>query len=160
MIIDEGEFLQHFGVKGMKWGVRRATGRGAKKKAPRRSADAKKKDTILERRARGGTRVLSNNDIQIAVRRIELERRIDTLAPPRNTGERVRRVISGLLTDGRTVNDAISFANSPAGRAVQVGIGTRSLGPRAAAAAAARRAVPQVPLTMQQRQAVAEARGN
>jgi hypothetical protein len=117
MIIDENEFLQHFGVKGMKWGVRR----NQPKKPVRRSADAKKAKTILERRERSGTSSLSNNDIQIAIRRLQLEQQLGqlTTAPPRQSAiRRGHRTITEALNMGQTVNRAMTFARSPAGRAM------------------------------------------
>jgi hypothetical protein len=115
-----GSFLIHYGIKGMRWGVRKSSNRsGGKKPAPRRSADAKKAQSVLARQKKSGTQALSNSDIQIAIRRLQLEQQLSTLTPRReSTLRRGQRAINETLNMGNSVNRAIQFANSPAGRAM------------------------------------------
>jgi hypothetical protein len=71
------EFLAHFGVKGMKWGVRSShtpSSPGSEDHMRVTSIKSKvKKD--------GGTKSLSNKELQDLINRINLERQFKTLHP-------------------------------------------------------------------------------
>ena len=97
--MESGEFLEHYGVKGMKWGVRRSASElraaRASRKAKRSEAKAAQKasqkkalkerwekpvdsDAIIGTRSRTkrhGTDALSNEELNRLVTRMELERR-------------------------------------------------------------------------------------
>jgi len=60
------EFLEHFGVKGMRWGVRKRS------EAPA-SADVQRVRTIQSKIKRGKTDALSNKELQDLVTRMNLE---------------------------------------------------------------------------------------
>lgn len=70
------QFLSHFGVKGMKWGVR-----SSKKPAIPSSEDSTRVSAIRDKARRGGTKTLSNRDLQEAINRMNLERQFKTLSP-------------------------------------------------------------------------------
>lgn len=83
--------IEHYGVKGMKWGVRRsqssldrAAGRKTarpKKVQPSRK-ERKAKDTSTKsgrKRASANRRNLSNNDISSLIKRVESEKKLKTL---------------------------------------------------------------------------------
>lgn len=117
------EFLAHYGVKGMKWGVRkdRTSVKGSRKrhKAPKEgpSSDSVKARTNLNRAKRSGVSALSNNDLQALNNRLQLERTFNSLKPP-GTGTQVLSVTKELLSMGKTANEAMAFANSPAGKTI------------------------------------------
>ena len=68
-------FLAHYGVKGMKWGVRKNG-----PLAP--GSDDSERATVLKTRATSeGTRVLSNNELQDLVTRMNLEQQYTRLNP-------------------------------------------------------------------------------
>lgn len=68
------EFLAHFGVKGMKWGVRRAANEA-------NAAPEHKALTTTKQKAKsgGGTKALSNKDLQEAITRMNLEEQYNSL---------------------------------------------------------------------------------
>jgi hypothetical protein len=72
--------IEHYGVKGMKWGVRRtdaqlSTARGEK----RPSADAKKAAAARAKAATKGTESLSNKQLKDLNQRLNLEQQYDRL---------------------------------------------------------------------------------
>ena len=71
------DILAHFGVKGMKWGVRRA-----EKRRTASSDDAKAADDARAKvKKAGGTHALTNKELQDLVTRMNLERQFNTLKP-------------------------------------------------------------------------------
>lgn len=75
------DVLTHFGVKGMKWGVRRnrvQLGRGPK---PSASEDAARAKTFKTTAKRGGSDALSTKDLQELVNRMNLEKQYNSLKP-------------------------------------------------------------------------------
>lgn len=93
------EILEHYGVLGMKWGVRRdqaaldrAAGRSSKKS--RRAASADSVEKSKRRNASKNRRNLSNNDIQEKINRLRKEKELKDLtkadlAPIRSRVERM-----------------------------------------------------------------------
>ena len=84
MIIDES--LYHYGVKGMKWGVKKAKDsisesrneRSAAKKAPA-SSDHDTATAARKKASQGGLSKLSNKELQDAITRMNLESQYKTL---------------------------------------------------------------------------------
>lgn len=84
---DNGKaFLEHFGVKGMKWGVRRDNiGESAKAAGvkvhefTKTSADAKKAGAVRTKAKIAGVQTLTNNDLQQLITRMNLERQFKDL---------------------------------------------------------------------------------
>ena len=98
MELTYGDYLEHYGVKGMKWGVRKSdkstnvsgnTVRSSKrgkikgvelseddKKSATRPSEDKTKASILEQKIKSGsTDVLSNKELELVVNRKNLEKR-------------------------------------------------------------------------------------
>lgn len=78
------DFLSHYGVKGMRWGFRKgsggvSTGRKAKAKAPS-SEDFKKAASAKTKIKSGGTKTLSNDELQSLVKRMNLEKQYAELS--------------------------------------------------------------------------------
>lgn len=128
-------FLVHFGVKGMKWGVRRDQGgRVQLGAAPRRaharrmevvkkvttpkptSSDHKSLVALKSKRARH----LTDAELKSAIGRMNLERQYSQLNP--NKVSRGYKIAIAGLALGTTVNSAIVFAKSPAGQAIAAGV--------------------------------------
>jgi len=113
-------FLSHFGVKGMRWGVRRT----------RAQIDADSEDVTKVKTAkavisknRGSTDPLSNKELQDVVTRMNLEQQYSRLSArpskPAVVGRRLQtgmKVVNGVLSAGEAANKAINFVNSPAGK--------------------------------------------
>jgi hypothetical protein len=81
------DFLEHFGVRGMKWGVRRAQSSkgGSTKVSTRKSAGTEEhQNTVaINQKARkgGGTKALSNKELADAISRMNLEQQYTRLSP-------------------------------------------------------------------------------
>lgn len=97
-------FLEHYGVKGMKWGVRR--------KRSARSSDANRHGEASAKKLQQ----LSDTELRGLVNRMEMERSAKRLNP--NVVTSGHNVVKGLLAAGVTANAVISFAQSPAGKAL------------------------------------------
>lgn len=107
--------LMHYGVKGMKWGVRKKTSdavskhkaRSAEKKANRsseNSADHERSASAQRKAADGGLKKLSNQELQAAVTRMNLEqqyRNLSSNTPAAKQKDRARKaVVDGVIDVG------------------------------------------------------------
>lgn len=120
---DDSLALMHYGVKGMKWGVRKAASdavsktkaRSAEKKANRsypNSSDHERTSSLNRRAADGGVNKLSNKELQDAVKRMNLEQQYRDLQSKTPAGKRKERgrkaLVDGTLDVAReTVISAI-----------------------------------------------------
>lgn len=109
------DYLEHFGVKGMKWGVRRrgrsaggATDESGSRKSS--SSDAKKTSSLTDR----SPDQLSNIQLQRINKRLELERNYARLNPTK--GEILKAKLTALLGALETANRAYSAINGPIGK--------------------------------------------
>lgn len=137
--------LEHHGVKGQKWGVRRADhgsgpapvtiregrpGRMVKTKGGERHPaheDALRAAAHRQKAKKSTTDALSSKDLQDLVLRMNLEQQYTRLAAsdPHNKSDIAKFVqkISGL---GNSANKIHTFVNSPAGKALKVAIKTQT----------------------------------
>lgn len=92
-------FIEHFGIKGQKWGVRRsvdsATGRveqtGTTGLKPRTgSADQIEQDRIASKIAKGGVESVSNSDIQAFTRRLQLQKDLSRVLAEQSAAEKAK----------------------------------------------------------------------
>lgn len=109
------EVLAHFGVKGMHWGVRRRS------KIDTSSEDAKGAAEAKAKIKKGGTKSLSNKELQALVTRMNLEQQFDRLSSTGGSSKvsKGKKAVQAILTTGKTANDVISFVNSPAGQMIR-----------------------------------------
>lgn len=114
--LDEREMF-HFGVKGMKWGVRKRRG-----DTPR-GTDSPDAISVRETKAKiksGGTNALTNKELQQLVTRMNLEQQYGKLVAGQpskfKTGHKVIKDVIGV---GKTVNEVVSFVNSPTGQLIK-----------------------------------------
>lgn len=103
---DVNDFLEHYGVKGMRWGVRRRS-TGAKP-----SSDAKKVNKLKGRPAS----TLTNKQLRDINARLNLEQQYGRMNPSRV--ERGRNRAQTVLATAGIAVSAYNLINSPAGRAV------------------------------------------
>lgn len=138
------EFLEHYGVKGMKWGQhikrksgdtgpqevttqhkgRRLVAKGGGKHTPHEDAiNAAISKQIANK---SGTHSLSNKDLQAAVNRMNLEKQFNQLNPRKGPVAKGQAFIKTLLGVGKTANEVIAFTNSPAGQQIKTQFANRS----------------------------------
>ena len=89
--------IAHFGVKGMKWGVRKATTRGSTPPS-KRKPKAEGGGTASERRQSMGMHAMSDAELRNAINRIKLQREYAQLtAPPPKEKSRGRQVVENII---------------------------------------------------------------
>lgn len=71
-VIDD--FLAHYGVKGMRWGVR--------KKSGKKSSEAKRFEAVDKKRKEQGLRALTNKELADFNKRAELEKKFNAFVSP------------------------------------------------------------------------------
>ena len=141
-----GASLNHYGVKGMHWGVRKDRsdgGSGSDSKTtpkPKMSEDAKNVERAFAKINRGGTDALSNQELQHLVSRLNLEQQYSrlTTAPTtqqKNALDRGNETVKTLLGYGGTYNEVRKFMKSDAGQALKKGFKFAAAGVKIGAAA-------------------------
>lgn len=135
------DFLEHFGVLGMKWGVRRdklprnADGSepvevvqkkpGAKLKARGGRGHKPNDDAVLavgaaQKAKKSGLHSLSNKELQALTQRMNLEQQYIRLKETQpSTFSKGLNSIKKVLALGKTANEVHQFVNSPAGKELQ-----------------------------------------
>ncbi len=98
------EVLEHYGTKGMKWGVRKKPGSGVKRKA---ASKASAKSTKVKKGAEGSKKYkkssaksLSNKELQTRVSRLNMEKQYKTLLTPKTQKGSISRgagFVGGIL---------------------------------------------------------------
>lgn len=109
---DLENILAHFGVKGMKWGVRKS--RKAPKQGP--SDDAKTAFNALVKAKGSGVEALSNRELRALNDRLNLESNFQRLSYNPGKLKKGLDAVQQMLGVGNTVNDAIKFQKSEAGQ--------------------------------------------
>jgi 2'-5' RNA ligase len=124
-----GVSLQHYGVKGMKWGVRRAdpqpTQAAPAQKPLPISADVKSAVNAQRKIAAGGTQALSNQELQGLLTRMNLERQYRTMvsSPPQKSAmDKGHDQVKKYLAYGETYEKARKFMASDTGKAIKTGL--------------------------------------
>lgn len=132
--------LKHYGIKGMKWGVRGSDAGGGEKapaaKKPRMSEDARQTDTLKRKIERdGGVHGLSNKDLDHVLRRMNLEQRYSDMTTTRGStlrdGRQKAQQIINTVQTAKTLNKVVL---TPAAKAVAAMLAKR--GAKTAAKAA------------------------
>lgn len=89
-----GDFLSHYGIKGMKWGVRRTQAQ-----IEAASEDAAKAEALKSRAKTSGTNALSNSELRTAIDRMNLETQYARLAEQTTPKSKGRKFAESLLGD-------------------------------------------------------------
>lgn len=102
------EILEHHGIRGMKWGIRRS------RSEIDSSPDAKAaKATAAKIKSAGGTHAVSNSELQQLVQRMNLESQLSTLTSKQaTTVSKGHSQIKTLLGIAKTAQEIHNFANS------------------------------------------------
>lgn len=100
-----GDFIEHYGTKGMQWGVR--------KKSPRKEAGDYKKAQVLRKKR---VAELSNKQLKTANERGNLESKFKKLNPSKV--EKGRNGVAAVLAAGGMAIGAYNMINSPLGKSI------------------------------------------
>ena len=93
--------LKHYGVKGMKWGVRKDRDGGSNRRRSKRQPAEEAKATLKKRkRATSAAERLSNQELQKRIQRLELEKKYTNLTENKREGILVK-------TGGRVAKDLL-----------------------------------------------------
>ena len=92
--------LKHHGIKGMKWGVRKDRDGGSSRRRSKRQAADEAKATRKRRNRTTSAERLSNEELQKRVKRLELEKKYNSLTTNKREGLLVE-------TGGRVVKDLL-----------------------------------------------------
>ena len=111
MMASGEEYLEHYGIQGMKWGKRRARIQSA------RSQDHLTVDAIKKQGRTDKISSLSNKDLQTAITRMNLEQQYGRLNPSRV--KKGGSFVKALIGAGKTANEVVAFNNSPAGQQIR-----------------------------------------
>lgn len=113
--------IAHFGVKGMKWGVRNSTsGRPTSPGSP--SEDHRQASSARTKTGTKGLHSLSNHELQTMITRMNLEQQYSRLATSNSTTEKGLKTAKNILATGKTINELIAFVNSPVGKLIKLGL--------------------------------------
>lgn len=106
-----GTFLEHHGVKGMKWGIRRNGGHPGRieAKVPVHSSEDHQRAQLIRAKvkAHGGVHALSNDELEALSKRLNLEAGYHRLNPQTGNLDKARSFVKTVTSDAKTVLDAV-----------------------------------------------------
>lgn len=108
------DFIAHYGVKGMRWGVRKS-----RTSSPvERSEDSSRAQALLTRPRAS----MSNKELRDLNERLQLEKTYSELTKQTTTLARGQRIAKEIIAVGGTVTAIYNLYNSPMGRAARAAI--------------------------------------
>jgi hypothetical protein len=129
---ETGTTIKHYGVKGMKWGVRKAeTGSPSQtpSKPPVKLSDDVRAAVNAQRKITetGGTHSLSNQELQGLLTRMNLERQYSAMmsgSQSKSSMERGHTQVKKYLAYGETIEKVRKFMDTDTGKMVKTGLNT------------------------------------
>lgn len=113
-----GEFISHWGIKGMKWGIRRSDDELARLRGGLDEAGdaARARQTQQAISKAKSLAAVSDADLNHLVNRLNLEKRYVDIKAATSVSAKTNSKIKTLLGFGETMNKAVAFYDSEAGR--------------------------------------------
>ena len=118
--------LAHFGIKGMKWGIRRSDAQLARARgtASNDSVDAvRARETLAKIQSTGSLSSVSDADLNHLTNRLNTEKRYADIQESIGKTAKLDAKTKKYLGYGNTLNDVIKFVNSPAGKLLSASLG-------------------------------------
>jgi len=111
------DVLEHYGVRGMRWGKRKKSSGGTSSKS---TSDAKNVASSRSKVKTGGTKTLTTPELQALVTRMNLEQQYSNLVGKEATNiSHGKNFVKGLLATSRNLNEIVSFPDSPTGKLIR-----------------------------------------
>ncbi len=115
------DVLEHYGTKGMKWGVRKSR---VPKQGP--SGDARDAHRSFIKATVSGPQALSNKELQALNQRLNLEQNYQKLSYNPGPFKKALDSMTKLVKTGKSIDDAITFVNGPTGKAISASLGKKA----------------------------------
>lgn len=109
----QGDDLEHFGIKGMHWGVRKDRSTGRAKKPRPVSADHRQAAKTHAKIKKSGLSSVSNKDLKFLNERTQAEKKFSELSRQTSTITRGHETAKTILAIGGTAAGFFALANSP-----------------------------------------------
>lgn len=117
------DILEHYGIKGMHWGVRRSDPGGSSAPSHPMSEDAARASAFRDIAKSSGVHALSNKELKDLNERMNLEQNYARLVAENSKGaahiKRGEAFVKEVLKTGKTINEVMAFLRSPAGVALK-----------------------------------------
>ena len=115
--------LAHFGIKGMKWGIRRSDEELARANRSSSTDAIRARETLSSIKKAGSLSAASDSDLKHLIDRINTEKRYSEAVSNTSAIKAGNEKIKTLLDVGETANSVIRFVNSPAGKLIKTSLG-------------------------------------
>jgi hypothetical protein len=118
-VIEPEEFLAHYGVRGMKWGVRtRSSSRATKKStgSSRPSDEGRAAAKILSKQKQHGTAALTNHELRVVNARVKLEKEFKGNFPNKSKLDKGEAHLKKYIAYGLTAKAAHDLLMSDFGK--------------------------------------------
>ena len=110
--MNDEEFLAHYGVRGMKWGVRRANRAAQKKLNSKPSDEGRQAAEIRTKQKTYGTSSLTNQELKLINERARLEIEFNRNFPkPTTKLQKGQKAVKEILGYAKTADEAYTFVN-------------------------------------------------
>lgn len=134
------DVLAHYGILGMRWGVRRTPEQLARARARRKekgkpvtptktaesrarkvSEDAEKAQESLKKAKKGGAKALSNQELKQLNERLNLEQNFNRLTDKKSQSKikKGKKFVDEAVDMGKTANEVFKLANSPLAKEIR-----------------------------------------
>lgn len=115
------DFLEHFGIKGMRWGVK-GSDTSRKASAGDGHASSEDHDAAVVGRVKikqHGTKALSNKELQSVISRMNLEQQYSNISKSKSKVRKGHEAVKTVLGVAGSVSAAVALVSSPAGKIIR-----------------------------------------